>query len=155
MTQTELPSKNEFLGQEVIEFSDFERVEFSVDYEEDPTQDRSVRILDFEGDEWKIYESNYMGSRWYPGGSGINIGLALVRKRLEPLAELLGIPFIEEMVRYNNPKTLLQAHAQYMGKQEIVEGEAYDTPMGRNVPVKKIVERYRLRDGKIVNLKEP
>jgi hypothetical protein len=116
-----------------------------VSYDEDPNQEFSGRILDFEDSEWRAYERNFMGTHWYPTNTGPDrIRLERIREMLEPIAKHIGIELTEGALRQNNPRTLIERHCKLIGEQDIKVGESFHNNLKRNVKDMEAVRTYEL-----------
>jgi hypothetical protein len=141
--------------EKAIKIEDTSRIEYSMSYENDPNQEFSGRILDFENGEWRTYErANFMGTHWYPTNTEPDkIGLEKIRKTLEPIARHIGIELTEEMLKQNNPKTFIEKYCKFIGEQNIKVSDFFHTNLKRNVKEMETVRKYELIGNPKVKIK--
>lgn len=135
-----------------VEVANLSRIEYSVSYEDAPNQEYSGRIMDFGDRQWRISERNYSGTTWYPLGLGPEPHLAQITQALEPVAALLGIKLTDEIIFSNNPESLLDQYAKFVGEEFVADGEAFFLGSTDKYKKNRFVRRYELPGGQRINL---
>lgn len=98
----------------------------------------SDRTLDFCENRWATMERNYMGTEWYCVGCGPDPEcLESIRNSLVPIASLLGIELTDEVVRTNNPRSLLERKCKCIGEEKnpehFIVAKIYELPNGTRI----------------------
>ena len=132
-----------FCNMDWIEVNDLE--EISMDYGDDLSiSDKSCDFSREKG--WVVYERNYLGTRWYEAGGPGKSELEIIKEYLGPIAKLLGIEVSDDLAYRNNPRSLLDAKAEFLEEREMEEIEGSKRKIGARI--------YQLPNGEKVCLKE-
>jgi len=133
-------------------FDDLNRIEYSADPDEDFLTGSIYRIVDFVDGRWELYGRNYSGTQWYSIGEPPRWCFDKIKSVLMPIAELLKIPVTDDVVRCNNPRSLLETHCTLVEEKFLKVGQSVHNNLSRSLPRVRLATTYLLQDGSLAQL---